>query len=67
MSTTSMSGRSTTSRQSVADSSQPSWAAARWTLRRSRPQITFIRGVSFGERKRATCRQALLWARPMKA
>ncbi len=67
MSTMSMSGRATTSRQSVAHSSQPSWAAARFTFARSRPQTTLSRGVSFGGRKRLTCRQALLWARPMKA
>ena len=36
-------------------------------LRASRPQMTFMRGVSFGVKKRETCRHALLCARPMKA
>ncbi len=55
-STTWMSSRATTSRQSVAHSSQPSWAAARATFLRSRPQTTLRRGVSFGEKKRLTWR-----------
>jgi len=66
-STTSMSGRETTSRQSVAHSSQPSREAAFLTLASSRPQITLSLGVSFGEKNRDTWRQALLWARPMNA
>ena len=66
MSTMSMSARVTTSCQSVAASSHPSSAAAR-TFFALRPQMTFIRGVSVGLKKRATCRQALLCARPMNA
>jgi hypothetical protein len=67
MSTMSMSARVTTSCQSVAASSHPSRSAAARTFFALRPQMTFIRGVSVGVKKRATCRQALLCARPMKA
>src|SRR5688572_14252603 len=67
MSTMSMSGRLTTSRQSVAASSQPYSRAAASTFFAVRPQITFMRGCSRGDRKGPTCRYALLCARPMNA
>ena len=66
-STMSMSSRATTSRQSVAYSSQPRVREALRTAERLRPQITFMRGVSFGSKNRPTWRQALLCARPMNA
>ena len=55
-STRSMSSRSTTSRQSVADSSQPSSFAALATSRASRPHRTFMRGVRRGEKNGTTWR-----------
>src|SRR5512134_1517013 len=66
-STTLMSGRSTTARQSVAASSQPSSRAARSTFARVRPHSTFSRGRSRGLKNGDTWRYALLWARPMNA
>ncbi len=67
MSTMSMSLRVTTSRQSVAASSQPSCSAAAVTPAGVRPQSTFMRGRCLGVKKRPTWRYALLCARPMKA
>jgi hypothetical protein len=67
MSTTSMSLRATTERQSVADSSQPNSAAAASTLRFVRPQITRMRGWRRGEKNRETCRYAFECALPMNA
>ena len=52
----SMSLRLTTSSQSVEASSQPSCFAAALTFAGVRPQSTFIRGVSRGEKNGPTCR-----------
>ena len=65
MSTTSMSGRATTARQSVACSSKPSLRAAAATPASSRPQTTFMRASIGRSKKRPTWRQAFAWARPM--
>ncbi|HEY8470030.1 MAG TPA: hypothetical protein VIL18_10330 [Longimicrobiales bacterium] len=67
MSTRSMSGRATTSRQSVAASSQPYVRAAASTFSRVRPAMTLSRGASRGAKNGVTCRHALLWALPMNA
>ena len=64
-STMSMSLRATTSSQWVACSCQPRWSAAFLTSASLRPQTTFITGSNGGSKKRFTCRQALLCARPM--
>src|SRR5215471_6619856 len=68
MSMMSMSLRAMTSSQRVAYSSQPRRSAASLTFASVRPATTFITG-SQGRSgmKRATCRQALEWARPMKS
>ena len=63
-STTSMSGRVTTSRQSADVSSQP-YSRALAARSFSRPQITLRRGVRRGEQNAPTCRHALEWALPM--
>src|SRR5205823_7765128 len=61
----SISGDSTTSRQSVAANCQPSWPRADSTRARSRPQIVCISTLDLSEKKWGACRQALEWALPM--
>ena len=67
MSTRSTSSRSTTARQSVADSAQPNCSAACAARPASRPTTTCITGRSGRSKKRWALRHACEWAAPMKA
>ncbi|MCY1234130.1 hypothetical protein D9M72_467020 [compost metagenome] len=66
ISTTWMSSRSRTERQSVADSAQPYLAAAAATCPASRPTSTFCSKAGTSKYE-ATLRQAVEWALPMNA
>ena len=66
MSTTSMSSRAITSRQSVADSAQPHLAAASATASALRPTMTAISGSAGRSNTRGAVRHPCEWAAPMK-
>src|SRR5579872_2386095 len=65
MSTMSMSGDSTISRQSVAEYCQPSCARAACTPAASRPQMVWSSMLPLRLKNLGAWRQALEWARPM--